>query len=232
MDESEWVDCVDPDELLSWLGDDLSVRKAILLACGCCRALHWRFSDPRSRATIEAAEEFADGGITLERIRLAASEARAAYREAVLTPGTARRFPRAGEITALTARELLSAFLQSELLPEAIRSAAVQAVAFVRQGVKRVKPAQAALVRDVVRNPFHPAILSPAWRTSVVVSLAQAAYECRELPAGVLDAARVAILADALEDAGCTDAEILGHLRGPGPHVRGCWALDLILGKE
>jgi hypothetical protein len=64
-----------------------------------------------------------------------------------------------------------------------------------------------------------------------VVALAQAAYEQRELPAGTLDIARIAILSDALEDAGCTDAELLGHLRGPGPHVRGCWAVDLLLGK-
>jgi hypothetical protein len=65
-----------------------------------------------------------------------------------------------------------------------------------------------------------------------VVALAQAAYDQRELPAGHLDRARLAILADALEEAGCTDQTILGHLRGPGPHVRGCWAVDLILGKS
>jgi hypothetical protein len=52
------------------------------------------------------------------------------------------------------------------------------------------------------------------------------------LPDGRLDAARLAILADALEDAGCTRAEVVEHLRGPGPHVRGCWVVDLILGKE
>jgi hypothetical protein len=61
--------------------------------------------------------------------------------------------------------------------------------------------------------------------------LAQAAYEDRHLPAGTLDDTRLLILADALEEAGCSDAAILGHLRGPGPHVRGCWVLDLILGK-
>jgi hypothetical protein len=64
-----------------------------------------------------------------------------------------------------------------------------------------------------------------------VVRLAQAAYDDRHLPAGTLDNGRLAILADALEEAGCTDADVLGHLRGPGPHVRGCWAVDLLLGK-
>jgi hypothetical protein len=65
-----------------------------------------------------------------------------------------------------------------------------------------------------------------------VLALAQATYDGRTLPAGTLEPDRLAVLADALEDAGCTDAAILGHLRGPGPHVRGCWALDLILGKS
>jgi hypothetical protein len=52
------------------------------------------------------------------------------------------------------------------------------------------------------------------------------------MPSGHLDPARLAVLADALEDAGCADADLLGHLRGPGPHIRGCWAVDLLLGKE
>jgi hypothetical protein len=65
-----------------------------------------------------------------------------------------------------------------------------------------------------------------------VVALAQAAYDNRTLPAGTLDPVRFAVLADALEDAGCDNADILNHLRGPGPHVRGCWVLDLPLGKS
>ena len=61
--------------------------------------------------------------------------------------------------------------------------------------------------------------------------LATAAYEERILPAGTLDSDRLAVLADALEDAGCDNEDILSHLRGPGPHVRGCWVVDLLLGK-
>jgi hypothetical protein len=89
--------------------------------------------------------------------------------------------------------------------------------------------AQADLLRDILGNPFRPAprvdrtVL--AWNAGTVVTLAQVIYDERrftELP----------ILADALEDAGCTDADILAHLRGPGPHVRGCWVLDLLLGKS
>ena len=65
-----------------------------------------------------------------------------------------------------------------------------------------------------------------------MVALARVAYDQRELPSGTLDVARLAVLADALEEAGCTDADLLGHLRGPGPHARGCWAVDLLLGKS
>ena len=64
------------------------------------------------------------------------------------------------------------------------------------------------------------------------MQFAQAAYEERELPSGHLSPTRLAVLADALEEAGCRDADLLAHLRAPGPHVRGCWALDLLLGKE
>jgi hypothetical protein len=70
-----------------------------------------------------------------------------------------------------------------------------------------------------------------AWHDGAVVKLAEAVYEERELPSGHLDAGRLAILADMLEEAGCCDAGLLGHLRGPGPHVRGCFAVDLLLGK-
>jgi hypothetical protein len=91
-------------------------------------------------------------------------------------------------------------------------------------------------LRDVFPNPFgFRAAVGPvviAWEAGTVRLLARAAYEDRRLPEGTLDPARLAVLADALEDAGCTDAELLAHLRGPGPHVRGCWAVDLVLGSS
>jgi hypothetical protein len=71
-----------------------------------------------------------------------------------------------------------------------------------------------------------------AWNGGTAPRLAAAAYEERSLPEGTLDPARLTVLADALEEAGCSDAELLGHLRGPGPHVRGCWMVDLLLGKK
>jgi len=91
---------------------------------------------------------------------------------------------------------------------------------------------QLAILRDICANPFRPVTIDPGWLTPTVTSLATAAYTERILPSGELDPARLTVLADALEEVGWQDADILGHLRSPGPHVRGCWALDLLLEKE
>jgi hypothetical protein len=95
---------------------------------------------------------------------------------------------------------------------------------------------QCDLLRDIFGNPFRAVTcVEPdwlAWQDGTLLQLARAAYEQRRLPEGTLDPGRLGVLADALEDAGCTDAELLAHLRGPGPHVRGCWAVDLVLGKS
>jgi hypothetical protein len=88
---------------------------------------------------------------------------------------------------------------------------------------------QCQMVRDIFQNPFRPVAINPAWLTSTVVSLATAIYEERSLPSGELDPARLAVLADALEEAG-GPRELVAHLHGPGPHVRGCFAVDLCLG--
>ena len=81
------------------------------------------------------------------------------------------------------------------------------------------------LIRDIFGNPFRPVAFDPSWRTSTVVALAQQMYESR-------DFSPMPVLADALQDAGCEHEAILAHCRGDGPHVRGCWVVDLILGKS
>jgi hypothetical protein len=95
--------------------------------------------------------------------------------------------------------------------------------------------AQAAILRDLFGNPFHPIAISPVlvfWNDGIVRLLAQSAYDDRILPAGTLDNTRLLILADALEEAGCTHEQILTHLRSGGDHYRGCWVIDLLLGKS
>jgi hypothetical protein len=91
---------------------------------------------------------------------------------------------------------------------------------------------QVWLLRDLFGNPFRSVSLAPAWMTPPVRNLAQAAYENRLLPSGLLDNTRLAVLADMLEETGCDNQDILSHLRGPGEHVRGCWVVDRLLGKQ
>jgi hypothetical protein len=114
----------------------------------------------------------------------------------------------------------------------AYRLAACQSPAARQQATFRVRSIRAGLLRDVFGNPFRRAPRVAAWRTPDVLSLAQAAYGERNLPSGELDVMRLAVLADALEEAGCGDDVLLSHLRSPGQHVRGCWVLDLLLGRS
>ena len=84
---------------------------------------------------------------------------------------------------------------------------------------------QAGLLREIIGNPFRSPTFAPAWRSAAVIGIARAIYADRAFD-------RMPILADALQDAGCDHADVLEHCRGPGPHVRGCWVVDLLRGKE
>src|SRR5262245_15784081 len=90
---------------------------------------------------------------------------------------------------------------------------------------KTPQQAAATLLRELFGNPFRPVTLDPSWLTSTVTALAQHMYDNRDFSA-------MPILADALQDAGCDSDDILNHCRQPGEHVRGCWVVDLVLGKE
>jgi hypothetical protein len=82
-----------------------------------------------------------------------------------------------------------------------------------------------AVMREIFGNPFRPVAFSSGWRTDTAVAIARQMYDSRDFGA-------MPILADALQDAGCDSEQILAHCRGPGPHVRGCWVVELVLGKE
>ena len=101
-----------------------------------------------------------------------------------------------------------------------IAASAAEAVSNMKELV-----ANCDVLREIFGNPFRPLAVSPAWRTSDVMALAKGIYEDRAFD-------RMPILADALQDAGCENTDILNHLRDPNAtHVRGCWALDLVLAK-
>jgi hypothetical protein len=91
-------------------------------------------------------------------------------------------------------------------------------------GSASVRPVLPPLVRDIFGNPFRRVRVVPRWLTSPVSDLARTMYDTRDFGA-------MPILADALEEAGCDNPDVLAHCRGDGPHVRGCWVVDLILGK-
>ncbi len=182
-------------------------------------------TDERSRRAVEVAERYADGLYSSHRLPQVYEAASTA---AVGFPSESVQFA-AGRAAADAARSY----------PPPVRgmlARAADAAAGAAAGASPAEPPlQADLLRDVVGPlPFRPVRIDPAWLESndrIVVRVASAIYEERYLPSGHLDTARLAILADALEEAGATDEELLAHLRGPGPHVRGCFAVDAILGK-
>jgi hypothetical protein len=190
-----------------------------------------------SQRIVELSERFADGLISWDELRVARGAAWFEPRS---------HAPAAAAFTAVQPEDLVydlgvAVFGQSihAKAPREVASAREQAEktpwwAFWNRGKARSREEafQCHLLRDIVGNPFQPVTLDPGWLTPTVKVLAEAAYEERALPLGELDAARLGVLADALEDAGCGNADLLGHLRGPGPHVRGCWALDLLLGRS
>jgi hypothetical protein len=218
--EEQWLACKDPRPMLGHLGR-VSPRKLRLLTCACCRRAWDLLTDERSRRAVEVAESFAGGLADVGELRRAQRGAQAACRLARQRhgPSAFRLFVAACLTASAAARRP-----RFDPVTEFVRGAK-------DRKDKTERTARAALCRDLFGNPFRPASASAAWGVPQVVALAQAAYEERLLPAGTLDPTRLAVLADALEEAGCDQADLLAHLRGPGPHVRGCWAVDLLLGK-
>lgn len=235
MTEAVWLVCDDARELRDCLLTELNVgrekagqRKLWLFACASCRLLWDKLIDERSRAAVEYAERLADGLADPAKFH-------AVFRAAEKAANTRRwREDSPLRAAALDARDLLA-----RRDPEA----ATDARSTMRMEMSPVAGEHyqqwlddlrelADLVRDVFGNPFRPATVDPTWNTPVVTSLARAAYDERALPSGHLDTARLAVLADALEEAGCSEQAVLDHLRRPGPHVRGCWPVDLLLARE
>ena len=234
MTEAEWLACTDPTPMLEFLRRKASDRKLRLFAAARCRLFgpDWNGWWP-IREAVDAAEQLSDGlspAGQLTRFHRPWEEFRRELSSNTIDPH--------GGSTVLLPDSLGLVLVQIVSSPEAGSAARgvlyddLQSYFIGTWKDGRQEPrAECQLLQEVFGNPFRPVTASPSWRSPQVVALAQAAYDNRSLPAGTLDPARLAVLADALEDAGCTDADLLGHLRGPGPHVRGCWAVDLVLGK-
>jgi hypothetical protein len=236
MTEQEWNGCTDPEPMLRFLHarGPSAPRKLTLFTVACCRRVFSLLTDERSRRAVDLAERSADGAATPAELQAAWSDAQDAYeadrtavRRAAKLAGTSAG-PPPGDAAASAAAEAV-AKASVGALPLYSRAGHVQ----YTRAFSQERGLQAHLLRDLFGpRPFRRVGADPAWlawRGGAVVRLARAIYEERSLPSGHLDPARLAVLADMLEESGCADAELLAHPRSPGPHVRGCWVLDLLL---
>jgi hypothetical protein len=213
MTEAEWIASPDPDALLDALREKGSDRKLRLYGVSCCRRIWHLLTDPRSQQAVECVELVAEGYLPVNSLRMARVYADQAADCSHGGP-------------ALVAYDLVYDPPFDAVAVAAKRAAGVRADAEGTNVAADVETAaQLYLLRDIFGNPFRPAALASSWLTSTVVALARGIYEDRAFD-------RMPILADALQDAGCDNEDVLTHCRGPGPHVRGCWVVDLVLGKE
>jgi hypothetical protein len=206
-------------------------RRPRLFAAACCRRLWHVLDDEACRRAVEVAERFAD-----ER---APDKERARAFRAACRPRGRHPPPVLGQADGKSAAYHAAAFAAAGQASRACTDCSAYALhhfAWNEPGrVAEERAAQVLLLHDIFGgHSRHPPAVDPAWldwNAGTVRRLAEAAYEDRLLPGGTLDNARLAVLADALEEAGCGDAQILDHLRGPGPHVRGCHLVDLLTGR-
>jgi hypothetical protein len=222
-----------------------SDRKLRLFACACYHRIRHLLPDLRGEAAIEIAERVAEGILPVEELEQAETQ----IRQPIESMERRWRASRGTERIALLPTHEALALGLVVLWKEAQKAAYYASsnayltfAAITNPGVgssdnsyfssqRAEERAQTDLLRCIFGNPFRPVSLDPAWLTATVSTLATAAYEERALPSGELDMTRLAVLADALEEAGCDNADILTHLRSAGPHVRGCFVVDLLLNK-
>lgn len=245
MTEQELLTCTDPQPLLEYFQPDEGARKARLFKCACCRRLWHLLSDERSRSGVVLAERIADGEVVPDdELSRAVKDARAVSESKRFWNSGGPHDPLYSLHTAAEAAKDTTSNTGFNALGIArwtanALGAEAQAASKTRPHSERGKAAwdtahtQAFIVicdyiRDIFGNPFHPVALDSIWLTwndGTVVKLAEAIYQERAFD-------RLPILADAFEEAGCHDADILNHCRQPGVHARGCWVIDTILKKS
>jgi hypothetical protein len=212
--EAEWLATQDPKLLLGFVRRNGSERKLRLFAVACCRSIWQEMPEECCRQAAEVGEQYADGLATDEK-RHTAWEAIQLFKEMAVAEDDFEWAVHLRDAEGPVYDSMRREWFYTPDMADQLK---------------------VAFVCDIFGNPFRPSLPLPpavlAWNDRNVSRLAQAAYDERHLPAGTLDPARLAILADALLDAGCEDEGLMTHLRSPGPHVRGCWAVDLIRGKE
>jgi hypothetical protein len=197
-------------------------RKLLLFAVGCCRMMDGLLWDDRLRNAIEVAERYADGLATDEE-RSAAAVAAAPLSLGTYSGNTpdSRRATVGSLAYDVVGQKPAHAALGQTAMPIPLGGLALP-------DGRTGKALLCDVIREVFGNFINPAVAEKhwlRWNDRTIPRLAQAIYDEKDWD-------RMGVLADALVDAGCSDDSILTHLRGPGPHVRGCWAVDLLLGRS
>jgi hypothetical protein len=250
MTESEWLETDTFYELHThlWAVARDSPRKLRLIGCGFCRLIWDDLLDEKCREVICQSEYYADGLISIQELRRIWDEIatgsddeylRYQYRLA-MDAGEAEFLPFCCNQIAKVRDSVQRLLSECSSLRRRVVSRVAKRKANRPSGRTRdqlVTPIADRLasgdankiggriIHDLFGNPFRHVTLDPSWLTSTVLALSQQMYESR-------DFSPMPIIADALQDARCDNDDILAHCRGPGPHSRGCWAVDLVLGKS
>lgn len=224
MTEAEWLAVTDPTPMLEFLEGRTSDRKLRLAAASLCSRLFGSVLDDRSRTVIRRTEEMADGKATTSTIKRVHRQAFKVWnaRQENIKSG---QLPR--DLRACGAAEALCLITATDRpVVEVLAGAAFLCRMTLGKGrCASESEFQSRLIRDIFGNPFRPVAVESAWLTSTVTALAEGMYANR-------DFSTMPILADALQDAGCENEDILNHCRDANQvHVRGCWVVDLVLGK-
>jgi hypothetical protein len=225
MTEVEWLACEDPLPMIRGLSHSVwGERRGRLFAVACCRLLRALPDRYPLAAVIEAAERFADKRADDNELAAASRIANDAVEWEARHDMSSWQYS-AAEVVAAAVRYPTEEYRAIDELFAWARTDQ-GTTPDLRTGEDRSGPTLANLVREFVGNPFRPVVFAPEWGTRTVVTLATQVYESRDFGA-------MPILADALQDAGCDSDDLLNHCRDEKqPHVRGCWVVDLVLGKQ
>ncbi|QEL18406.1 hypothetical protein [Limnoglobus roseus] len=243
MTEAEWLAASNPALLLGFLRGSEEYRKFRLFACACARRVVHLVRDERAKAALGFAEQLADRTGAARRGRPAIHKAGLAACQSLWGQDQGR-FD-SGELLAHLAESNATHAAVKTAEADATVAAAACTTASLAAAYTTCRPprfptpfppdrgdriadeerTQVVLFRDIFGSPFRPVTFSPSWLTPTAIGLAEAIY-------ADLAFDRLPILADALQDAGCEDIDILAHCRGDWPHARGCWVVDGVLGKR
>lgn len=241
MTEVEWLAATNPTPMLEFLRGRSSERKLRLFSVACVRRIENLLSGGVSLIALEWAEQCIEGNKDCADDELYVLQSKGVEYAKGLSDA---EWPNGWSAEQLAA--YYAAISSSDCVRPGLRTrdewtdqvdwisiSSSTAVGYFQSGTTSIehnqmnaeRAVQTRLLRDIFGNPFRTVAVDPSWLSSTAVAIAQGIYEEKAFD-------RLPILADALQDAGCEHPDILNHLRSPGPHVRGCWALDLVLGKS